>query len=158
MSFYIPDFATVEELHEIVLEVSGGRRGIHDKKLILSAVERPSTYIQYINNFDLDTICALLVDGLARYHGFKDGNKRTALMTVIFTYRLNKVHFKANAKMNREFDGFVIWIVKRKPEVEEITTRLKELRKEHQGSKENWGNILTYFLAQARKHKNEDSG
>ena len=73
---FLPDVDTVKQIHEIILDVSGGKRGVHDLKLIVSAVERPKTFVEYIDAYDIDTISALLIDGIARYHGFRDGNKR----------------------------------------------------------------------------------
>ncbi|MDQ5885692.1 MAG: death on curing protein [Patescibacteria group bacterium] len=155
MQILIPDITTVEELHDIVIEVSGGKNGMHNRNLLISAIERPSTYIQYVDSYDLDTICSLLIEGVAQYHGFKDGNKRTALMTTIFTYRLNDVHFRATNEMNVDFDDFVIWIVNKKPDIHTITKRLKELRKKHQGDKESWRNIIAGFIKQAVLHTRE---
>lgn len=145
MTIVLPDRDSVELLHEAVLHYSGGKQGIHNEKLILSAIERPLTHTQYVKDYDLDTICALLIDSIARNHGFMDGNKRTALLTAIFTYRVNGVHFKATEAMNMDFDSLVMWVVNKKPSVEQIRKRLKKLRKIHQRSEESWGAMFTAF-------------
>ncbi|MEK7059736.1 MAG: type II toxin-antitoxin system death-on-curing family toxin [Patescibacteria group bacterium] len=136
------------EIHDVVLDVSGGRAGIHIENDIHRAAERPMTYIQYVNEFDIDTICAILIDSIARYHGFEDGNKRTALMTAIFTYRVNGVHFKATATMNKQFDALVMWVVKKKPGVSEIEKRLQKLRSRFEVDTEQ--PVSNMFLSFAR--------
>jgi death-on-curing protein len=152
MSIILPDYESIELVHDVVLEFSGGKTGIHSKKLILSAIERPATYIQYIDAYDIDTICALLIDSIARYHGFKDGNKRTALLSAVFTYRLNGVYFKASARMNRDFDALVMWVVQEKPAIEEIALRLSTLRSKHEGTNESWRKVLDAFMAIKKNH------
>jgi len=145
MTIALPDRESIELLHEAVLSYSGGRAGIHDEKLILSAIERPLTYVEYVDTYDLDTIGALIIDSVARYHGYRDGNKRTALLMAIFTYRVNDVHFKATKQMNVDFDELVMWVVTAKPGIDEISARLKELRKLHQGKEESWRTLFTAF-------------
>ena len=102
--------------------------------------------MHYQDDYDLDTLCALLIDSLARYHGFKDGNKRTALMTAVYTYKLNGVHFEASKKMNQDFDDLVMWVVTKKPKIEMIRERLKRLRQLYEGKEQNWRDILTAFV------------
>ena len=112
---------------------------------MLSTLKRPQTYIQYIDTFDTDTICAVLIDSLARYHGFRDGNKRTALMFTIYTYRFNGVHFTASLSMNSAFDDLVMRTVINKPTVEEIESQLKQIRKHFQGNESPLKGLLRSF-------------
>lgn len=147
MNINLPDRESLDIIHDAVLAFSGGKTGIHDESLLLSAVERPLTYVQYVDDYTLDTICALLIDSIARYHGFKDGNKRTALMTAIFTYRINGVHFVATEAMNTDFDDLVMWVVKKKPTIDEIEARLQELRDLHDGDKESWAAMFAAFVS-----------
>lgn len=146
MSIILPDRETLDILHDAILWASGGKSGVHDEKLILSAIERPATYTQYVDDYDLDTICAVLIDSIARYHGFRDGNKRTALITTIFTYRINDVHFNATVDMNNDFDDLVMWVVTEKPDIPAVVDRLKELRKLHECEEQpSWWHILTAY-------------
>jgi len=131
-------------IHEIILSISGGKAGIHDSERIKAAVQRPSTYTQY-TDYDLDTICALLIDSIARGHGFKDGNKRTALMTAVFTYRINRVQFNPNEQMNRDFDELVMSVVLEKPSVKEITQKLQKVRSVHETKGVTWKNFMQMF-------------
>lgn len=154
MNIILPDRESIELLHEAVLDYSGGKAGVHDEKLILGAIERPVTYVQFVDDYDLDTICALLIESVARNHGFKDGNKRTALLTAIFTYRVNDVYFVATEQMNKDFDALVMWVVIKKPSIERIAKRLKELRTLHEGSQETWGAVFAAF-SQAMRSRNK---
>lgn len=114
--------------------------------MLHSAVERPATYVEYDETYTLDTVCALLLDSVARYHGFNDGNKRTALLTVLFTYRLNDIYFAATVRMNKDFDDTVMWVVTDKPDIDEISLRLKSLRDLHgvQNHK-GWSQTFNYL-------------
>lgn len=146
MTIKLPDENVVIELHDIVLMVSPGRPGIHDMNQVHAAVQRPLTYTQYVSEYDLDTVCALLIDSIARNHGFKDANKRTSLMTAIFTYRVNDVHFKATTEMNIDFDNLIMWVVLEKPLIDEVIVRLRQLRNRHETDKASWKDIIRSFI------------
>lgn len=147
MTVYLPTFDIIVEIHELVLDVSGGRAGIHVANDIHRAAERPVTYTSYVDQFDIDTICAVLIDSIARYHGFNDGNKRTALMTAMATYRINGYHFKVTLTMNKQFDFLVMWVVKKKPEIPEIEARLKRLREKFGApTEQSWAKLITTFV------------
>jgi death-on-curing protein len=136
---------------------SGGRPGIHKESLIHSAVSRPESYTQYVDSYDLDTICALLIDSIARYHGFNDGNKRTALMTALLTYKLNGVSFRATKKLNLDFEELVLWVVKEKPEIETISEKLKEIKGPHVGGKATLRSlVVSYILTKNPRFKKRD--
>ena len=152
MDILLPDEESVMLLHEMVLMVSPGKEGVHDRKLIIGAIQRPQTYTQYVADYDVDTICALLIDSLARNHAFKDGNKRTALMTAIFTYRVNMVHFRATQEMNMAFDKLIMKVVLNKPNIDEITTNLKEIRQTYEGQEQSWYEILAGYISAKINH------
>lgn len=145
MNVLIPDREVLETIHEVVINLTGGKDGVHDEKLLKSALERPRTFVGYQDDYDINTICALLIDSIARYHGFKDGNKRTALMTAFFTYRINGVHFRATKKMNEDFDNLVMWVVISKPRINDIVEKLVDLRNKHEGSKATWTAMIDAF-------------
>lgn len=155
MEIILPDRESLELLHDAVIAYSGGRNGIHKESLLLSSIGRPLTYADYNEDYDLDDICAVIIDSVARNHGFNDGSERTALLTAIYTYRVNGVHFDATEKMNMDFDELVMWVVNKKPTVTEIAGRLKELRKCHEGSWEGWTNM---FMAFANAMRNSGNG
>lgn len=66
------------EAHRVALLRSGGLDGVRDFTLIESAIARPYTgyYRSVIRK------AAALTQSLAKNHGFVDGNKRTALLTL----------------------------------------------------------------------------
>lgn len=156
MTIVLPDRESVELLHEAAINYSGGKPGVHNEGLILSAIGRPITFASYNEAYDIDDICAILIDSIARNHGFSDGNKRTALLTAIFTYRVNGIHFKATEEMNADFDELVMWVVNSKPSVKKVSNRLKTLRKRHEGNEESWAAMFTAFrnaMLNSGKHK-----
>lgn len=159
MAIYIPTYHDIIELHDAVLMISGGHGGIRTDTDIHRAVERPRTFKQYSNKFTLDTVCALLITSIACYHGFNDGNKRTALMTAIMTYRINDVHFSSTEDMNTDFDELVMWVVNSKPEIDDIESRLTDLRNTYEVKSKQRINVLltsfvtTYFKKLEKRNK-----
>ena len=68
-------------------------------------------------------------------------------MTAMLTYRMNDFHYKPTLKMNKDFDALVMWIVKKKPEIEEIEKRLKVLRERHGAdSEQSFKNMIIAFI------------
>lgn len=78
-------FVSIEEayaIHERMLKVGGGRRGIHDFAMLHSAVERPKA--QFGGKSLYNTVwlmAAALLQSMVRNHPFEDANKRTAYYT-----------------------------------------------------------------------------
>jgi len=129
MDVLLPSYEDIIELHEVVILATGGATGILNSHYIEAALNRPVTYAQY-SEYTLHTICAIILDSLARSHAFSDGNKRTALTSMIFTYNLNGVELDYTLLMNDEFEDLVMWVVGSKPEVEKIEEYLQKLVKE----------------------------
>ena len=72
-------------LHDQQLQIHGGIPGIRDVSLLESALSRPLQLWQYGEpKPDLCSLAAAYAFGIAKNHGFLDGNKRTAHMV----YRL----------------------------------------------------------------------
>lgn len=69
----------VYAVHETQLARHGGLDGIRDKNAVESALARPEQLdIHGAPKPDAADLAAAYVYGLARNHGFSDGNKRTA--------------------------------------------------------------------------------
>ena len=68
---------TVYAVHDRQLAEHGGLDGIHDQGVVESALARPQNRAVY-DNPDAAALAAAYAYGLARNHGFTDGNKRTA--------------------------------------------------------------------------------
>jgi death-on-curing protein len=135
MLIYLPTEELIMDLHENILQVSKGRSGIKDARVIHAAVNRPKTYLAYHDTCDIHTVCAVIMDSIARNHGFTDGNKRTGLMSAILTYELNDITLDLRrADGVHEFEELVLWVVTEKPEIPQIAKRLKELTDEYRVS------------------------
>jgi death-on-curing protein len=67
----------VYAIHDRQLAQHGGGRGIRDSGLIESALARPQNQAVY-SEPDACSVAAAYAYGIARNHGFVDGNKRTA--------------------------------------------------------------------------------
>jgi death on curing protein len=66
----------------------GGSRGVRDRGLIESALARPVNKWQY-ESTDVFALAAAYGFGIAKYHGFEDGNKRTAFVALYTFLGLN---------------------------------------------------------------------
>ena len=68
---------TVYAVHDRQLAEHGGLDGIRDQGAVESALARPQNLAAY-DDPDAAALAAAYAYGLARNHGFADGNKRTA--------------------------------------------------------------------------------
>jgi death-on-curing protein len=82
------EFEDVSELHFDQIEEYGGSHGVRDEGLIRSAVARPMNKAAY-EGADLAAQAAALLYGLAKNHGYVDGNKRVALAAASTFLRMN---------------------------------------------------------------------
>jgi death on curing protein len=73
----------------------GGKRGVRDEGLIQSALARPGSKWAYESRSDLATLAAAYGFGLAKNHGFVDGNKRVAFMVMYVFLGLNGYEINA---------------------------------------------------------------
>jgi death on curing protein len=69
----------VRLIHEQQIVRFGGRPGLRDEGLLLSAMARPENLAAY-GDPDVALLAASYAFGIARNHPFVDGNKRTALV------------------------------------------------------------------------------
>ncbi len=76
----------VGAIHAELIREHGGTLGVRDEGLIDSALARPQHKWMYSEK-ELAILAAAYCFGLAKNHGFIDGNKRVALMaTYVFLY------------------------------------------------------------------------
>jgi prophage maintenance system killer protein len=66
----------VDAAHEAALRRGGGDGGVHDRGLIISATMAPQN--GYYRS--LAEMAAVYAHGIAKNHGYSDGNKRTAVV------------------------------------------------------------------------------
>ena len=79
-------------IHEEQLREFGGPPGIRDFGALESALGRPRNRWAY-NESPLAELAAAYAFGIARNHPFVDGNKRTALVSLVTFLGLNDVDF-----------------------------------------------------------------
>lgn len=78
----------VMAIHADLLDQHGGLAGVRDGGLVLAALARPRHRWEY-GGSDLFTCAAAYGFGLAKNHGFVDGNKRTAFQAMYTFLGLN---------------------------------------------------------------------
>ena len=87
-----PRWITFEEVCETQVEQVdrfGGVYGIKDTGLVESAVNNPVNAYHYQGEDDILALAIRLGVAIARNHGFNDGNKRTAAMSLLAFLRAN---------------------------------------------------------------------
>jgi death-on-curing protein len=102
-------FLTVDEvvaIHERLIEVFGGPRGLRDPGLLESALYRPRTgYYQ-----DLSAMATAMFESLLMNHPFIDGNKRVAFFATDVFLRLNGWKLEVDPD---EAHAFIIGLLER---------------------------------------------
>ncbi len=78
----------VASIHLEQILQHGRSRGVRDKGLIESALARPVNKWQY-EGTDVFALAAAYGFGIAKNHGFEDGNKRTAFVSLYTFLGLN---------------------------------------------------------------------
>lgn len=76
-------------VHDEQLAEHGGLSGVRDPGAVQSALARPRNLASYQQCDDIAQLAAAYAYGIARNHGFADGNKRTALVTADLFLMLN---------------------------------------------------------------------
>jgi len=88
------DIDLVLDFHAEQLALFGGLDGVRDRGLLESALARPINKFAYGEN-DLAVLAAAYGFGITKNHPFLDGNKRTALASMIVFLGLNHVDLDA---------------------------------------------------------------
>ncbi|MBF8263938.1 MAG: doc [Parachlamydiales bacterium] len=94
MEIYFLTLEDVLEIHTDQLKRYGGKTGIRDRDLLLSAIAQPlSTFDgQYLHKTLSDKAAAYLFH-ICQNHPFIDGNKRTALVSALMFLAMNNCPF-----------------------------------------------------------------
>lgn len=112
------DLAILSYIHDQIIEASGGSKGFHDEGLIKSALARPMQSVMSVDAYsDLYLKAAALLDSIARNHGFRDGNKRTAMAAAVLYLSQNGTEVTFT---NHEYEDIMLHVVNDKPKIEEI--------------------------------------
>jgi death-on-curing protein len=83
-------------LHDRLLALHGGARGLRDSGLLKSALARPQHRYAYAEAADMIEMTAAYTAGIVRNHPFLDGNKRTGFVVGILFLELNSYRFIAS--------------------------------------------------------------
>jgi death-on-curing protein len=81
-----------DSLHQIqreLIEDYGGSHGVRDEDAIQAALARPRQKYHYGSEITLARLAAAYCFGLAKAHGFVDGNKRIGTMVMIVFLETN---------------------------------------------------------------------
>jgi death-on-curing protein len=78
----------LDAIHQAQLSEHGGSSGVRDEGLLESALNRARNKFAY-GETDLSVLAAAYAFGLAKNHGFVDGNKRTAFQAMYVFLGLN---------------------------------------------------------------------
>jgi death-on-curing protein len=76
-------------IHEEQLRAHGGDAGVLNPDRVASAAARPRNMYAYLPDTPTEELAAALAVGLAKGHGFVDGNKRTACVAALTFLELN---------------------------------------------------------------------
>ena len=82
------DQHVVGAIHKSQIARHGGLDGVRDQGLIESALARPQNLAAY-GEPDAADLAAAYACGIAKNHGFLDGNKRTALVVALLFLAIN---------------------------------------------------------------------
>lgn len=85
----------IQHLHSALIREHGGSHGVRDQGLIESALARPLQKWTYGEGVDLAELAAAYAFGLAKNHGFVDGNKRVAFAAMGVFLRANGLRLVA---------------------------------------------------------------
>lgn len=89
------DLETVLAVHDMQIHDHGGATGVRDLGLVESALARPRNLYQY-GSPGVVELAAEYGFGIAKNHGFVDGNKRTAYVVTRLFLRLHGADFTAS--------------------------------------------------------------
>jgi death on curing protein len=92
-----PEWLSIDivlDFHAEQLSLFGGADGVRDLGLLESALARPVNKFAY-GEADLAALAAAYGFGIAKNHPFVDGNKRTALASMIVFLGLNELELDA---------------------------------------------------------------
>jgi death on curing protein len=122
--YYVVQVDDVIAIHNTQVTQFGGLAGIRDRTLIEAAVGRP--YTGYYPT--IETKGAALLESLACNHGFIDGNKRTALVTLDLLlvrsgYRLRTDDVE---QLNKDAEKLVLDLVEHRTKFDEVVAWIKE--------------------------------
>lgn len=114
-------------IHDRMLEATRGLQGVRDFGLLFSLVERPKTSLMGQEMYrDIFLKASVVLEALAVYHVFLDGNKRTALTATAVFLAINGYEF--NPADEPAF-RFIRSVAIKKKTIKQIAVWLKKFSK-----------------------------
>jgi len=114
-------------LHALVVDETGGSHGVRDVALLQSIAHKPRTSF---GGSDMYTSiwmkAAVLLESIANYHVFFDGNKRTSLICAARFLTLNGYELAAS---NKSAEKTVLAVAIKKMSVEDLAQWLEKYTK-----------------------------
>lgn len=83
------DIDDVTSIHDQQIEIHGGPQGVRDIGLVEGALGRAQNLFLYEGVHDILTLAVRLGVGIAKNHGFVDGNKRTGVAAMLEFLAIN---------------------------------------------------------------------
>jgi len=118
------DLVILNYIHDQIIEASGGSKGFHNEGLVKSALARPNHSVMGEDAYDdVFSKAAALLDSIARNHGFRDGNKRTAMAAASLYLSQNDIEISFT---NQEYEDIMLHVVNDKPPIDEVKRWLEE--------------------------------
>lgn len=105
------DGELVALIHQTVLADEAGLKGRADMARLDGALSRIANWRQYENLEDIYEIAALYAQAIAKAHAFPDGNKRTALLTMLTYLDLQGISIAADQGL----DDLIVSLAAGKP-------------------------------------------
>ena len=86
----------LDAIHQAQIHEHGGSPGVRDEGMLESALARPQHKFAYAAKAEWGTLAAAYAFGLAKNHGFVDGNKRVTFMAAYVFLGLNGYDLNAD--------------------------------------------------------------
>jgi death on curing protein len=121
---YVVRVNDVIAIHDSQIAQFGGLAGIRDRTLIQAAVGRP--YTGYYPTIEMKG--AALLESLACNHGFIDGNKRTALVTLDLLLVRSGYRLRADdvEQLNQEAEKMILDLVEHRIKFDEVVVWIEQ--------------------------------
>lgn len=116
------DLELVLSIHEQILSIEQGLKGAVDFDKLESALNRISHWQLYENTNNIFDIAALYGVAIAKSHAFLDGNKRTAMVTMLSYLETQGVTIKANQGL----DDIMVLVADSKMSMTELSEFLQK--------------------------------
>lgn len=111
-------------LHAMVVDETTGSHGVRDVHLLKSIVHKPQTQFGGTDLYpDMFTKAAVLLEAIANYHVFIDGNKRTSFVAAARFLHINGYAFEAT---NEDIESTVLGVAEKRIDIRYLAEWFEE--------------------------------